>query len=62
LLLTLLILGMKSNAFRPGGYRKSKVFRKSFVFRDHRDKDTTDAGKRDTPSPDRYSASRPWLK
>ncbi|XP_065897547.1 formin-like protein 2 isoform X2 [Dysidea avara] len=56
-----IITGMKSNAFRPGGYRKSKVFRKSFVYRD-RDKDFTDSSKRETPPPDPYSASRPWLK
>jgi len=57
---------MKSNAFRPAemrGYRRSKVFRRSFVARD-RDKDTTDfdASSKENPCVDAYSASRPWLK
>lgn len=61
-----IITGMKSNAFRPAemrGYRRSKVFRKSFIARD-RDKDTTDSSTRSStkPSVDAYSASRPWLK
>lgn len=57
--------GMKSNAFRPAemrGYRRSKVFRKSFIARD-RDKDTADTGTHSKTQPvDAYSASRPWLK
>ena len=60
----LYISGMKSNAFRPGGYRKSRVFRKSFVYRD-REKDLTDSGRLRETSPaaaDPYTASRPWLK
>lgn len=57
---------MKSNAFRPAemrGYRRSKVFRKSFTVRD-RDKDMTDSAthSNEKPSVDSYSASRPWLK
>lgn len=62
----ILFEGMKSNAFRPAemrGYRRSKVFRKSFIARD-RDKDTTDSSTHSStkPSVDAYSASRPWLK
>ena len=62
----LLFEGMKSNAFRPAemrGYRRSKVFRKSFIARD-RDKDTTDSNthSKTNSSVDAYSASRPWLK
>ena len=57
---------MKSNAFRPAemrGYRRSKVFRKSFVARDS-DKTTADSGadSQEKPCVDAYSASRPWLK
>lgn len=58
---------MKSNAFRPAemrGYRRSKVFRKSFIARD-RDKDATDSdthSKTKKHSVDAYTASRPWLK
>ena len=58
-------VGMKSNAFRPAemrGYRRSKVFRKSFIARD-RDKDATDSSTHSKePCVDAYSASRPWLK
>ena len=57
---------MKSNAFRPAemrGYRRSKVFRKSFVARDS-DKSTADTGpnSQEKSCVDSYSASRPWLK
>lgn len=64
--MALFFKGMKSNAFRPAemrGYRRSKVFRKSFITRD-RDKDTTDSDMQSEAKPcvDAYSASRPWLK